>query len=163
MSALRCGFGNSTKRMSAFVLGATVACVAVANLAAAQAVPVDLRSAGRFAILSSSGITDVYASAIVGDVGTSPITGAALLLTCGEVVGKIYTVDAAGFGTAEQPAVRHTYETKGSVVVTVETVWHGVFTISGNGLIPRTVDLGRLPLTATVVYPVAEGRSVLIR
>ena len=76
---------------------------------------------------------------------------------------QTYTVDAAGFGTAEQPAVRHTYETKGSVVVTVETVWHGVFTISGNGLIPRTVDLGRLPLTATVVYPVAEGRSVLIR
>ncbi|MDO9579315.1 MAG: ice-binding family protein, partial [Bacteroidales bacterium] len=37
-----------------------------------------------------------YRSAIVGDVGTSPITGAALLLTCGEVVGNIYTVDAAG-------------------------------------------------------------------
>ena len=94
MSALTCGFGTSTKRMSAFVLGATVACLAVANLAAAQAV--DLRSAGRFAILSSSGITDVYPSAIVGDVGTSPITGAALLLTCGEVVGTVFTVDAAG-------------------------------------------------------------------
>ena len=94
MSASKCGSGNSTKRMSAFILGATVACVAVANLAAAQAV--DLRSAGRFAILSSSGITDVYASAIVGDVGTSPITGAAMLLSCGEVVGKIFTVDAAG-------------------------------------------------------------------
>ena len=58
--------------------------------------PVDLRSAGNFAILSKTGITDVYASAITGDVGTSPITGAALLLTCGEVSGKIYTVDAAG-------------------------------------------------------------------
>ena len=32
----------------------------------------------------------------LGDVGTSPITGAALLLTCGEVVGTIYVVDAAG-------------------------------------------------------------------
>ena len=83
--------------MSAFVLGATVACLTVANLAAAQGpVPVHLGSAGTFAILSKSGITDVYASAIVGDVGTSPITGAALLLTCGEVSGKIYTVDAAG-------------------------------------------------------------------
>jgi ice-binding like protein/uncharacterized protein DUF4082 len=88
---------NSTKRMSAFVLGATVACLTVANLAAAQGpAPVHLGSAGTFAILSKSGITDVYASAIVGDVGTSPITGAALLLTCGEVSGKIYTVDAAG-------------------------------------------------------------------
>ena len=90
MSGLTCG---SVK--SAFILGATVACMTVANLAAAQA-PVDLGSAGNFAILSKSGITDVFASAIVGDVGTSPITGAALLLTCGEVSGKIYTVDAAG-------------------------------------------------------------------
>ena len=58
--------------------------------------PVNLGSAGTFALLSKSGITDVYASAIVGDVGTSPITGAALLLTCGEVSGKVYVVDAAG-------------------------------------------------------------------
>jgi hypothetical protein len=58
--------------------------------------PVSLGNANTFAILSSSGITDVYRSAIVGDVGTSPITGAAVLLTCGEVSGNIYTVDAAG-------------------------------------------------------------------
>jgi hypothetical protein len=57
---------------------------------------VDLGRAGSFSILSKSGITDVYRSAIVGDVGTSPITGAALLLTCEEVDGAIYTVDAAG-------------------------------------------------------------------
>lgn len=59
-------------------------------------VPVNLGTAGTFAILSKTGITDVYASAIVGDVGTSPITGAALLLTCGEVSGKLFVVDAAG-------------------------------------------------------------------
>ena len=59
-------------------------------------VPVNLGTAGTFAVLSKSGITDVYASAITGDVGTSPITGAALLLTCGEVSGKFYVVDAAG-------------------------------------------------------------------
>lgn len=58
--------------------------------------PVNLGTAGTFAILSKTGITDVYASAITGDVGTSPITGAALLLTCGEVTGKIFVVDAAG-------------------------------------------------------------------
>ncbi len=58
--------------------------------------PVNLRSAGTFAILSKTGITDVYASAITGDVGTSPITGAALLLSCGEVTGKVFVVDAAG-------------------------------------------------------------------
>ena len=58
--------------------------------------PVNLGSAGTFTILSQTGITDVYRSAIVGNVGTSPITGAALLLSCGEVSGKIFTVDAAG-------------------------------------------------------------------
>jgi len=60
--------------------------------------PVNLRSAGSFAILTQTGITDVYQSAVNGDVGTSPITGAALLLSCDEVVvtRTIYTVDAAG-------------------------------------------------------------------
>lgn len=57
---------------------------------------VSLGTSGNFAILSKTGITDVYASAITGNVGTSPITGAALLLTCGEVTGKIVVVDAAG-------------------------------------------------------------------
>jgi hypothetical protein len=57
---------------------------------------VNLGVAGNFAILSKSGITDVYKSDITGDVGTSPITGAALLLSCSEVAGTIYTVDAAG-------------------------------------------------------------------
>lgn len=57
---------------------------------------VDLGVAGDFVILSKSGITNVYKSTIKGDVGTSPITGAALFLRCNEVTGNIYTVDAAG-------------------------------------------------------------------
>jgi len=57
---------------------------------------VNLGVAGNFAILSKTGITDVYKSAILGDIGTSPITGAALLVSCAEVVGTIYTVDAGG-------------------------------------------------------------------
>jgi len=64
--------------------------------AASVRAPVDLGSAGNFAILSKSGVTDVPASAITGDVGTSPITGAAVGLKCTEVTGTIYTVDAAG-------------------------------------------------------------------
>jgi hypothetical protein len=57
---------------------------------------VKLGIAGDFVILSKTGITDVYKSAVTGDVGSSPITGAAVLLKCSEVVGTIYTVDAAG-------------------------------------------------------------------
>ncbi|HUW05091.1 MAG TPA: ice-binding family protein [Williamwhitmania sp.] len=57
---------------------------------------VNLGVAGDFAILSKTGITDVYKSAITGDIGSSPITGAAILVRCSEVVGTIYSVDAAG-------------------------------------------------------------------
>jgi predicted acyltransferase (DUF342 family) len=84
-------------------LAATKADLAAAIQAAADAEgadsAVDLGMAGSFAILSKSGITNVYESTIIGDVGTSPITGAALLLTDGEIVtgtGNIYTVAAAG-------------------------------------------------------------------
>lgn len=62
---------------------------------AAQA-PVELGSAGNFAILSKSGVTDVFSSSITGDVGSSPITGAAIGLRCSEVTGTIFTVNAAG-------------------------------------------------------------------
>jgi len=57
---------------------------------------VDLGIAGEFVILSKTGITDVYKSTITGDIGTSPITGAAILVSCAEVTGTIFTVDAAG-------------------------------------------------------------------
>jgi len=57
---------------------------------------VNLGVSGNFAILSKSGITDVYKSSVTGDIGSSPITGAAILLTCPEVNGSIFTVDAAG-------------------------------------------------------------------
>jgi hypothetical protein len=57
---------------------------------------INLGVAGNFAILSKTGITDVYKSAVTGDVGASPITGAAILLKCDEVTGTVYSVDAAG-------------------------------------------------------------------
>lgn len=57
---------------------------------------VNLGVAGNFEILSESGITDAYKPTITGDVWSSPITGAAILVTCSEVTGTIYAVDAAG-------------------------------------------------------------------
>ena len=94
---LKCESVNLNKWIGECLLGAMALCLTTASIAAAQGpVPVHLGSAGTFAILSKSGITDVPGSAIVGNVGTSPITGAALLLTCREVSGTIYTVNAAG-------------------------------------------------------------------
>src|SRR5665647_453675 len=62
----------------------------------AGALPVNLGQAASFAILSEAGITDIPTSSIIGNVGTSPITGASIGLTCPEVVGIIYEVNAAG-------------------------------------------------------------------
>lgn len=61
-----------------------------------QIATVNLGLAGSFVVLSKSGITDVPSSAITGDIGSSPITGAAIGVTCAEVTGAIYSVDAAG-------------------------------------------------------------------
>jgi hypothetical protein len=59
--------------------------------------PVRLETAGPFAILTKSGITDVFPSVINGDVGASPITGAAIHLKCSEIkTGTVYSVNAAG-------------------------------------------------------------------
>lgn len=77
------------------VTGLTGIAGASAAAPAAQA-PVDLGTAGTFAVLSKSGITDVPSSTITGDVGASPITGAAIGLTCPEVTGTIYSANAAG-------------------------------------------------------------------
>ncbi|CAN5386419.1 hypothetical protein BH23VER1_BH23VER1_10960 [soil metagenome] len=77
----------------------------------ASAVPftVDLGTAGSFAILAGSEITDAGgASTIVrGDVGLSPATGASIGLTAGQVLnGTIYSVDAAGpAGSEINPAL----------------------------------------------------------
>jgi len=56
--------------------------------------PVNLGSASEFAILSKTGITNIPASAITGNIGASPITAAALnTVTCSEITGTIYGAD----------------------------------------------------------------------
>ena len=58
--------------------------------------PVNLGAAGTFVILAESAITNVPTSAVTGNVGLSPATGAGIGLTCVEVTGVINSVDAAG-------------------------------------------------------------------
>ena len=66
------------------------------QLKAALLPAVDLKSAGNFVILSKTGVTSVYKSSVTGNVGTSPITGASMTFSCGEVTGSVFSVDAAG-------------------------------------------------------------------
>ena len=58
--------------------------------------PVNLGAASTFAILAETTITNVPTSAVTGDVGLSPGSGAAILLTCPQVTGVIRRIDAAG-------------------------------------------------------------------
>ncbi len=63
-------------------------------------------TADNFAVLAGSGITDTTPSVVVGDVGLSPTTGAAIGITSAEVTGTIYAVDAAGpGGSVNNPAL----------------------------------------------------------
>ena len=64
---------------------------------AAGPTTVNLGTAEPFAILSGTGVANTSTSAITGNVGVSPTTGASITgLPCAEVTGTIYTVDAAG-------------------------------------------------------------------
>jgi hypothetical protein len=79
---------------AAMLFAASMLCTASAY--AAGPALVDLGIAKFFVILTEAGITDVFPSAVFGSVGTSPITGAADLLSCSGVNGRILSVDAAG-------------------------------------------------------------------
>jgi len=67
--------------------------------------PVNLLSAGNFAILAKTAITDVPPSAITGNIGLSPTTGAGINVTCAEMTGTIFTVDAAYVGSGNVTCV----------------------------------------------------------
>jgi hypothetical protein len=80
------------------------ASTADANDFDAQAVaqePVPLGLSSTFAILASAGITNIPTSEITGDVGLTPdaasnISGFSMPVTCPEVTGTVYVVDATG-------------------------------------------------------------------
>ncbi len=78
---------------------------AAASALAAGPAPVDFLSADNFVILTKTGVTDTgsHTSAIVGNIGASPITAASVSdVFCSEITGTIYGVDAAYVGSGDQ-------------------------------------------------------------
>jgi hypothetical protein len=79
----------------------------ISGITYSQQLPVNLGTSGNFVILAKSGISTVPSSAIVGDMGVSPIdqtaiTGFSLILdpsgvfaTSTQVTGKVYAADLA--------------------------------------------------------------------
>jgi len=80
-----------------FVISTVIITLGSQSAHAAQPT-VNLRTASPFAILSGTpNITDAgNSSVITGNVGLSPATGAGVGLTCSQVTGTIYSVDATG-------------------------------------------------------------------
>jgi hypothetical protein len=69
----------------------------LASTASAAPVTVPLLTASPFAILAGTAVTDVPTSTIGGDVGLTPAAGSFYAgLTCAEVSGTIFAVNAAG-------------------------------------------------------------------
>ncbi len=66
---------------------------------------VNLLTAGNFAILAKTTITDIPSSAITGNIGLSPAAGASIGVTCAEMTGTIYTVDATYVGSGNVTCV----------------------------------------------------------
>jgi hypothetical protein len=94
---------NGTKLMFIVIV---LALMAPSRTLAAGPASVDLRSAAHFTILAGATITTTGGGIINGDIGASPITGAAIHLTQAQVNGIIYAVDAAGpAGSVIDPAL----------------------------------------------------------
>ena len=58
--------------------------------------PVELAAAANYVILAQSEITNVPTSAVTGNIGLSPATGAAIGIPCAEVTGVMNAADNAG-------------------------------------------------------------------
>jgi len=141
---MRLNHAVSKHKITMSLLAALLASFASASPGMAALVPVNLRSAGSFVILSKTGITDVYASAVVGNVGTSPITGAALLLACDEVAGTMFAVDAAG------PACSVTAP---SLLTTAIGDMQTAYTDAAGRVNPDTTELGAGNINDMTILP----------
>ncbi|MGK0283432.1 MAG: hypothetical protein ACI82O_002975, partial [Patiriisocius sp.] len=119
--------------------------VLAGDVTAAGPVGVELGSAGSFAILSKTGITNVSPSAITGDVGTSPIAGASLLLTCAEVTGGVFTVDGAGPAPCAQ---------SNASALTVAVADMGIaYTDAASRPSPDFIELGAGDISGMILVP----------
>lgn len=140
---------------------------------------VDLQTAGNFAILAQSAITDVPPSAVNGNVGLSPASGADIALTCAEVTGVMYSPDAAGpapcavvdaarLTIALADAVNAFYDADGRAPDYTEL---GAGNIGGRNLGPATYKWStglQIPANLTLtggpndvwIFQVAQGLSV---
>ncbi|MES2225715.1 MAG: ice-binding family protein [Patescibacteria group bacterium] len=93
--------------VSIFAAGGIKNLVALGGPQVAAAASSDLSSAANFGVLAGSAISDAGGSTVVGDLGLSPTTGAAITgILAAQVTGTIYDVDGTGpLGTVQNPGL----------------------------------------------------------
>ena len=112
-------------------------------LAAGAAGPaaVNLGMAGNFAILSKTGITDSAGhSVITGNVAASPITGAAIGVSCTQVTGNVVEVDAAYTGGSDSNTVCAL--TNPTMLTTAVSNMQAAYTDAAGRTDPTATELG---------------------
>jgi hypothetical protein len=130
-----------------FTTRATNAATQTANVPFIGQAPINLLTAGNFVILAQAAITEANPSltAITGNVGTSPITGAAMTITCAEVTGIIYSVDATG----PAPCVK-TDSTRLTAAIGDKDI---AYTEAAGRVVPDAVNLGAGDISGLTIYP----------
>jgi hypothetical protein len=133
----------TAKKRLAFFLCASLAPLSL--MAQSVRSPVNLGTSGNYVILSETGITDVPPSSITGNIGSSPITGAAIHVTCAEVTGTISSVDAAGPAPCSQVVP--------STLTTAINDMTTAYTNAAGETIPDFVNLGAGNITGLTLQP----------
>ena len=87
---------NSSNATARILTSLLLALASPQMLSAAGPATVDLGSDANFVILAGAAVTTTGGGIINGNVGASPIAGSAIGVTCAQVNGIIYAVDASG-------------------------------------------------------------------
>jgi hypothetical protein len=136
---------DGTKRILMGLVLTVVLLAPPGTLVAAGPAPVNLGSAAQFTILAGAAVTTTGGGIIKGDVGASPITGAAIHLTQAQVNGTIYAVDASGpAGSVMDPTLLAT--AKGDLTTAINDAAGRTPTPSGPFLNPGAGNMGGLNL-----------------
>jgi hypothetical protein len=126
--------------------------------------PVNLGIAGDFAILTKTGVTNVHASAITGNVGASPITAAAMdNVNCIEMTGIIYGSDVGYTGNGDISCFKGTAPDN-TLVANAVLDMGTAYTDAAGRKTPYKTDLGAGKIGGLTLTPglYKWGTSVLI-